>query len=64
MNDDEDYLNPPEAAKSERGGSMSEMGPKLRATMVRLHREAAIRNANQYTRYALATVEAIERNQA
>jgi len=63
MTDPENYLNPPEAAKSERGGSLSEMGPKLRATMERLHREAAMRNANQRTRYALATVEAIERNQ-
>ena len=60
----EDYLNPPEAAKEVRGGRMSEMGPKLRATMERLHREAAMRNANQRTRYALATIEAIERNQA
>jgi len=41
----ENYLNPPEAAKEERGGSMKDMGPKLRATMERLHAEAAMRNA-------------------
>ena len=40
----ENYLNPPEAAKEERGCSMSEMGPKLRATMERLHREAKERS--------------------
>jgi hypothetical protein len=44
MNDTENYLNPPEAATRERGGSMSEMGPKLRATMERLHAEAKARN--------------------
>ena len=38
----EDYLNPPEAATREQGGSMSDMGPKLRATMERLHKEAEV----------------------
>jgi len=44
MNDQENYLNPPEAATRKRGGSMSEMGSKLRATMERLHAEAKARN--------------------
>jgi hypothetical protein len=41
----ENYLNPPESAKRERGCSLSEMGPKLRATMERLHKEAAMKRA-------------------
>jgi len=44
----EDYLNPPEAATREQGGSMSDMGPKLRATMERLHMEAELRAAKAY----------------
>ena len=41
----ENYLNPPEAAKEERGGRLSDMTPKLRATMERLHAEAAMKRA-------------------
>jgi len=46
--DPENYLNPPEAATRKRGGSLAEMGPKLRATMERLHAEAELRNAVAY----------------
>jgi len=42
--DPENYLNPPEAATRKRGGSLAEMGPKLRATMERLHAEAEAMN--------------------
>ena len=50
MTDLENYLNPPEAAKSERGGRLSDMTPKLRATMERLHREAKERKALEYVK--------------
>ena len=50
MNDQENYLNPPESATRERGGSMSEMGPKLRATMERLRAEAKARNEKRGTK--------------
>jgi len=46
MIDPENYLNPPEAATREsRYETLAvPMGPKLRATMVRLHREAKERS--------------------
>jgi len=50
MNDQENYLNPPEAATRKRGGSLAEMGPKLRATMERLHAEAKARNEKRGTK--------------
>ena len=53
----ENYLNPPAAAKEERGCSMKEMTPKLRATMERLHREAewnAIMNQPRYVTHDMA----------
>jgi len=43
MSDQENYLNPPEAATRDCGCSLSEMPPKLRATMERLHAEAKAR---------------------
>ena len=58
MNDNEDRLNPLEAeVHSERGGSMREMGPKLRATMERLHREAELRNAVAYAEPLYAVID-------
>jgi len=48
MSSNEDYLNPPEAATCEsRYETLAvPMGPKLRATMERLHREAKERKEN------------------
>jgi len=57
MNDQENYLNPPEAATRKRGGSMSEMGSKLRATMERLHAEAELRNAVTYAAPLYAVID-------
>jgi hypothetical protein len=59
MNDHENYLNPPESAIRERGARLSDMGPKLRATMERLHRDAAQSAAWDDAVYAARADEAI-----
>lgn len=53
----ENALNEPQAATRERGGSMSEMSPKLRATMERLHAEAELRNAVAYAAPLYAAID-------
>jgi len=57
MTESEDRLNPPEAATRERGVSLAEMGPKLRATMERLHAEAELRNAVTYAAPLYAVID-------